>query len=300
VPITSGDLLASLPDFFSAMDQPSVDGLNTFVVSRAVSECGFKVVLSGLGGDELFGGYPSFTRARSIAPLWRLPPSMRAVGASAALSLGGVRGQRVRAALLERSPAEAAYRASRTLFDEEQISRLCGSSDGAGAAPDVALQGSEVNLMQQVSALELDGYMRNTLLRDSDVFSMAHGLELRVPFVDAGVAATAFMVAGLSAGDRMRPKEILVGAMGDILPPGILDAPKRGFTLPFETWLRGEMRDEVGSVLTGPVAASVGLDSTVVADVWNAFQAKTRGVNWSRPWALYTLARWASLNRMSQ
>ena len=125
---------------------------------------------------------------------------------------------------------------------------------------------------------------------------MAHSLELRVPFVDVKVARAAFAAAGSAKWDRSLPKQLLIDAVKDLLPPGHLDRPKRGFTLPFQRWMRSEMFGEVDSVLTGEGLQETGLDSAATGAIWQQFQSRRPGVNWSRPWALYTLARWASLN----
>ncbi len=300
--LSGQDLLNALPDVFAAMDQPSLDGLNTFVVSRAVRQFGIKVVLSGLGGDELFGGYPSFQRARFISPLWKMPAVTRQAGAAGTSLIGDLRAQRMRAVMSEENPAFASYRASRTLFGEMQLQRLTGSRYPGGMgmqrSPD-DVDVSELNLMQQVSLYELTGYMRNTLLRDSDVFSMAHALELRVPMVDLQVARVAAAASEAMKVKRNSPKPILVEAVRDLLSPETLNRPKKGFTLPFETWMRNEMFTEVDSVLRSPHLQSVGLDRSAVAEVWSQFQSRRPGVNWSRPWALYTLVRWAAQNGLA-
>ena len=301
--LSGQDLLNALPDVFAAMDQPSLDGLNTFVVSRAVRSFGIKVVLSGLGGDELFGGYPSFNRARLLAPLWKMPTVMRHAGAVGASPIADLRAQRMRAVMSEENPAFAAYRASRTLFGEKQLQQLTGSRYRRGTGmsrhpDDVAV--SQLTLMQQVSLYELTGYMRNTLLRDSDVFSMTHALELRVPMVDLKVARVAAAAGEAMKIRRGSPKPVLVEAVRDLLSPETIERPKRGFTLPFETWMRSEMFDEVNSVLTSLRTGSVGLDQAAVAQVWRQFQQRKPGVNWSRPWALYTLLRWAAQNGLAE
>jgi asparagine synthase (glutamine-hydrolysing) len=136
--------------------------------------------------------------------------------------------------------------------------------------------------------------MRNTLLRDSDVFSMAHGLELRVPFVDTAVAAASTAVGDSLKLDRRRSKPLLLDALGDLLPPEVWDRPKQGFELPFARWLRTELRSEVGAALGAPDRlARVGLDADVVRGVWEGFLAGAPGLTWSRPWAIFTLVRWA-------
>ena len=301
--LSGQDLLNALPDVFAAMDQPSLDGLNTFVVSRAVRSFGIKVVLSGLGGDELFGGYPSFQRARFMSHLWKMPAVMRQAGAFGASPIADLRAQRMRAVMSEENAAFAAYRASRTLFGEKQLERLTGErypgGTGMQRVPD-DVDMDRLSLMQQVSLYELSGYMRNTLLRDSDVFSMAHALELRVPLVDLQVARAACAAADAMRLRRGGPKPILVEAVRDLLSPETINRPKKGFTLPFETWMRNEMFSEVDSVLTGIHTEAIGLKRSAVAEVWSQFQSRRPGVNWSRPWALYTLVRWAAQNGLAE
>jgi asparagine synthase (glutamine-hydrolysing) len=231
-----------------------------------------------------------------------MPAVMRQAGAVGASPIGDLRAQRMRAVMSEENAAFAAYRASRTLFGEKQLEALTGSRypNGTGmqrVPDDVDIE--RLSLMQQVSLFELTGYMRNTLLRDSDVFSMSHALELRVPLVDLHVARAACAAADAMRLKRGGPKPILVEAVRDLLSPETINRPKKGFTLPFETWMRNEMFKEVDSVLTGVHTENVGLKRSAVADVWQQFQSRRPGVNWSRPWALYTLVRWAAQNGLA-
>lgn len=287
IPLSGERLLQALPHAFAAMDQPSMDGLNTYVVSGAVREHGLKVVLSGLGGDEMFAGYPSFSRARALTRLW--PSSRMARRAlSAAIELGGgVRAQKLALMLSQPSPATAAYRGSRALFGDRHVHALVGCSPpGDVASP------PHGSTLQQVTWLEATGYMRNTLLRDSDVFSMAHGLELRVPFVDVEVVKAVNAISDRVKSLGRVTKPLLVSALSDLLPAAVWDRPKQGFTLPFAIWLRGALRDAVHAELSGPGVASVGLDPLAVKEIWNGF-VSGGAIGWSRPWALYTLVRWA-------
>jgi asparagine synthase (glutamine-hydrolysing) len=292
IPLGGADLLAALPDAFAAMDQPTLDGINTYVVSRAVRAHGTKVVLSGLGGDELFGGYPSFRRARALSRYARLPAPVKATAAHLASRMGGVRGAKVALGLRRGSPADAAYLASRTLFGDRQVADLC--RDHAVALDHAP---SSLTLLQRVSWRELTGYMRNTLLRDSDVFSMAHGLELRVPLVDREVASAAFSVADALKVSRSVSKPLLVAALGDLLPREVWDRPKQGFVLPFADWMRGPLATEVESALgDADRLAALGIEPARARDVWASFVRGEPGMTWSRPWALYSLVRWATVN----
>jgi asparagine synthase (glutamine-hydrolysing) len=288
ISLTAGDFRDALPAAFAAMDQPSMDGLNTYVVSRGVRERGVKVVLSGLGGDELFAGYPSFRRALRLSRLSPLIAPVRGLARRFARGVGGARAGKLELLLRPSSPARAAYEASRTLFTDEQIRRL-GSrlTETPAEAPPPGL-----SLLQQVSWHELRGYMRDTLLKDSDVFSMAHGLELRVPFVD-----TAVLAASLAVHDDLKlapglNKPLLLSAVREKLPPLAWDRPKRGFTLPFEDWMRGPLRAELDAAFRGDRLASFLGEPRAALEVWKAFLARRPGTTWSRPWALYTLARW--------
>ncbi|HEY4954482.1 MAG TPA: asparagine synthase (glutamine-hydrolyzing) [Gemmatimonadaceae bacterium] len=300
--LSASDLLNALPDAFAAMDQPSLDGLNTYVVSRAVRAYGIKVVLSGLGGDELFAGYPSFRRASALASLWRLPADIRKIGTAGASRFRDARMQRIGDMLREETPAFGAYVGSRTLFGRQQIRGLTGSFTAKPGSPFDEAELDRVTAMsvlQQVSFYEITGYMRNTLLRDSDVFSMAHGLELRVPFVDRRVAHAAFVAPDARKLKRGVAKPLLVDAMGDLLPASLLNRAKQGFTIPFQRWMKSELADEIDAVLESSGTSAVGLEKTGVRGVWNDFQRGRPGINWSRPWALYTLLRWARHNDVS-
>jgi asparagine synthase (glutamine-hydrolysing) len=292
IPLGGQDLLSALPAAFGAMDQPTLDGVNTFVVSEAVRAHGTKVVLSGLGGDELFAGYPSFRRARALARYARMPSGARTLAARAVSRVRGVRAEKVALGLRVGSPADAAYLASRTLFGERQASELAA----AGAIATESAPHS-LTVLQRVSWRELTGYMRNTLLRDSDVFSMAHALELRVPFVDREVASAAFAAADSVKLSRGMSKPLLVDATRDLLPDEVWNRPKQGFVLPFADWMRGALAREVQTTLgDADRLHAIGIHPEAAHAVWSAFVGRQPGVTWSRPWALYSLVRWATAN----
>lgn len=286
--LLSGDEVRdALPDAFAAMDQPSLDGFNTLALSRAVRDHGFRVVLSGLGGDELFCGYPSFRRAQRLGRIGR--PAGRLLRRLTPLL--GVNGRSAKAALLfsELDPPRDAYVASRTLLAPTARRALLAVDPPALRQAPVGL-----TLLQASSWYELTGYMRNTLLRDSDVFSMSCGVELRVPFVDAEVAAASLRVSDTLKLAGGRGKAILVDAFRDLLPRVAWERPKRGFTLPFAEWMRGPLAQPIGKALGDARRVSrVGLDPTGVARLWSDFEAGRGAVSWSRPWALFTLLRWA-------
>jgi asparagine synthase (glutamine-hydrolysing) len=182
--------------------------------------------------------------------------------------------------------------ASRSVFGGQLLEKLCGKRATREAAP---LTG--VGVLQQVSLLELTGYMRETLLRDSDAFSMAHALELRVPFVDREVMGAAFAGVDCFELSDGEPKPLLAAAVRDLIPEDVWNRPKQGFVLPFADWMRGPLASEVGNALgDADRLDAVGLHPATVRDVWSRYLRGDAGMTWSRPWALYALVRWSMAN----
>jgi asparagine synthase (glutamine-hydrolysing) len=289
-------LLEILPEAIASLDQPTMDGINTFVVSSAVKSKGITVALSGLGGDELFAGYPSFRRALRFAEM--SPLSKRVLRAASGLGQVALNGsvQRHKFWQLANSGgrAEDVYRISRQLFSADAVTRITGRNGGKHTRNG---NRDDADIVNAISRLELSGYMTNTLLRDTDAMSMAHSLEVRVPFVDTKVVDYVLSLPGeWKAPSRVGPKPLLADTVGDLLPREFLNRPKMGFTLPFEKWLQGSLRGEVGSVLE---MTGRGLDVQAIREVWRRFLERPRAVGWSRPWSLYVLARWCVVNGVS-
>ena len=234
---------ALFEDFVAAADQPSIDGLNTHAVSKVVRDRGLKVALSGVGGDELFGGYKSFRRVPQLTRLHRALQSAGingAAGAAASLS-GGAKGRRVREWLAGSATIARGYEMFRGIFtcaESQQLVRyfLDCDVDESTRLPDVAA----ADAGDQISALELSRYMRNQLLRDADVMSMAWGVELRVPFLDTAVFDT---MRTIPADLRLQPAKRLLTAAVPELPEWIVNQPKRGFLFPIEKWIGAEWSD---------------------------------------------------------
>jgi asparagine synthase (glutamine-hydrolysing) len=295
VEMTDNGTLAELPGAIEAMDQPTVDGINTFIVSQAARRAGLTVALAGIGGDELFAGYPSFRR---IVPLEVMRKRLRGPAASlAGIAVRGLyrdsdRGRKLGRWLRESDPNLDVSGLERELFSPETARALAGTAwaDWSSSSESFVDWTDRINAL---SAAELTGYMRNTLLRDSDFMSMAHSLEVRVPFVDHELAGYVGNLPGSWKLDGRRPKPLLVEALADLLPRAVIDRPKMGFTFPWDEWLRGGLRSEVEQILLdqssgGPLADR--LDPAAVEDVWRRF-LRGRG-GWSRAWALYVLKRW--------
>jgi len=286
-----------------------MDGVNTYFVSRETRAAGVKVALSGLGGDEVFAGYSSFRsvpRAERFAQIWkRLPGPVRGSVAAAFAALAPASDQNRKLALLARSNGRVLhpYFVTRMLFTPGQRDGLYPSVDAATTAAADASQCDHLRISRQldpvnrVSYLESRCYMLNTLLRDADFMSMSQGLEVRVPLIDHQLAKAVLALPGAWKVNGT-PKKLLVEALGGSLPDEIVHRPKRGFTLPFEHWMRQELRPEIESVLSaerissGPLGGL--LDSMQARQVWKDFLRGT--VSWTRPWSLYVLQRWCELH----
>ncbi|KAF3889668.1 MULTISPECIES: asparagine synthase (glutamine-hydrolyzing) [Nostocales] len=252
--VTASAAKELLPKFLDAIDQPSIDGFNTFCVSKVARESGTKVVLSGLGGDELFAGYQSFVKIPQMVAkskqLKAIP--MLATSAGTALAHWGVPPKIKRLGdFLRGSPSSStAYRSFRGIFSHTEA---CTLAHQYVESPPTSFhwenylnnQQLTFTLEDEVSFLELSCYMRNQLLRDSDVMSMAWGLELRVPLVDSSLLEA---VAPIPSNLRLAfGKKLLIAAVPN-LPDWVVNRPKRGFFFPYEQWMAGEWRDYFSNI----------------------------------------------------
>jgi len=305
ITISQNDVLAAIPAALRAMDLPTMDGINTYFVSRETRAAGVKVALSGLGGDEIFAGYSSFRtipRAERFGRTWKhVPRALRGSLASIFSSLAPQSDQNRKLATLARANGRILhpYFLTRTLFTPNQTDDLFPSADisvrqVATASQCANLRRAEgLDPVNRVSYLESRCYMLNTLLRDGDVMSMSQGLEVRVPLIDHQLAKTVMALPGASKLNGT-PKKLLVEALDGSLPDEIVHRSKRGFTLPFEHWMKQELRAEIEPVLTakhfdaGPLAGM--LNGQSVQRVWEDFLSGT--MSWTRPWSLYVLERW--------
>jgi asparagine synthase (glutamine-hydrolysing) len=302
VHLTEQRLLELLPQGIASLDQPTMDGINTYVVSKAVKDAGITVALSGLGGDELFAGYATFRRALRMQSISGFAKRvLRSTSGMGQAVFGGSVPQRKfwQLAASDGSP-EAVYSITRQLFSLEEAGRISdcglriGDSQFAIRNPTSEISVDPVNA---ISLLEMRGYMTDTLLRDTDCTSMAHSLEVRVPFVDVEVVRYVVGLPGEWKVNGGRPKPLLADAVEDLFPPGFFGRPKMGFTLPFEKWTRSRLQDDISSVLDDEgMVSRAGLRRREVGAMWRRFLSNPKSVGWSRPWALFVLARWCELN----
>ena len=243
--VTRAEFEQDLPRILDAMDQPSVDGVNTWFASKAAAERGYKVVLSGVGGDELFCGYPSFRQIPRMAALGRAVaaiPGARSLLSAPCAWLARYRSQPKFAAIPEwMDSLEGGYFLRRALFLPGELSALMGEEPAREGLARLSGTPPGMNLAQArdgaaaVGLLESIHYLRNQLLRDSDWASMGHSLELRTPLVDAKVLeALGLWVTGFAGGAG---KAMLARSPEKPLPDAVINRPKTGFGLPMAAWL---------------------------------------------------------------
>ena len=306
ITVSQADFFAAIDPAIRAMDQPTIDGINTYFVSERTRAAGVKVALSGLGGDEIFAGYSSFRtvpRMEKFAePLRRVPAIARSVSANIFSALTPTNDQNRKFSALVQNGGSGVqpYFLARMLFTQVMQNELlrtanidCGAFRCAERPlTEAGCRAQSLDPVNRVSYLEARCYMLNTLLRDADCMSMAHGLEVRVPLIDHRMARIVLALPGSWKLDGRTPKPLLVHALRGQLPDEIIHRPKRGFTMPFEHWLRAALRPVMEGSLReiGDGALGTLINEPAACRVWQDFLAGR--TSWSRPWSLYVLQRW--------
>lgn len=290
------DFLQMIPDALAAMDHPSGDGPNTWVVSKMTKEAGITMALSGLGGDELFGGYPIFNRMVTLEQrkwLWHLPLSLRKAAGKALMALKpGVASTKVmRLMTMKNYHFEEAFAISRQALMDPQLAGILRSSSLPEHNPVRWLRQNKVNetgeVLSRVSVAEMTTYMQNVLLRDSDQMSMAHALEVRVPFLDHELVE--YVLSLPDAFKRpVTPKKLLVDSLPDLLPDYIVNRPKMGFVFPWRDWLKGVMHDFADQRIRTLAQREMFYEPGVL-DIWHRFLKGDPSVTFSRVWPLVVL-----------
>lgn len=259
IKITKQDFYDSLDDVFEAMDQPTIDGINTFFIARAAKQAGLKTVLSGLGADEIFLGYPHFRLAELLKKIQQLPlkPVFQFFSSSVAKSLFGDRYSKL--SYFANDDILSFYLGVRGLFTPQETAKILDINESEVNDFIINMETSDahrtsdvqrLNPVDLLSYLELKFYLQNQLLKDTDFMSMRHSIEIRVPFLDHKLVEYVSSLSSeskLSAlgGKNLKTKELkninkplLVEAVKDLLPQEIFARPKMGFTFPFQKWLQ--------------------------------------------------------------
>lgn len=306
--LTGSRVAGDLDRILGRMDQPTGDGINTWYASEAARAGGVTVALSGLGGDELFGGYPSFRTVPQLAgwlAWWRKVPGPLRRIALGRLRLGDTRRRKLADFLEFGTDASSLAALQRRVFDEPARMALLNpdvrriNAGGGPFHPELAGLSRELadtGTFELVSAWELRTYMADVLLRDSDVMSMGHSLELRVPFIDRPLIEWLWRQPAVFKETPHHPKASLAAALADLLPPGMADRRKQGFTLPFPLWMREELRPFLEETFSQASVGRSGMFSTpAVTKLWQGYLGNNDTREWSRVWSLAVLI--ACLNR---
>ena len=301
------DFLNMLPEALASMDHPSGDGPNTWVISKVTKEAGITMAMSGLGGDELFAGYDYFKRLYYLHKyryISKLPYNLKKIPAH----------------LLElTSPSTPIFKIMETLqlpswelIDSYPISRQILPDDKINqllinqVLPPNAVQSivgnqavfnTKSHYLSMISSAEISTYMQNVLLRDTDQMSMAHALEVRVPFLDYELIEYVLQVP-----DRYKyphtPKQLLVESMQQLLPKDFSHRRKMGFTLPWNYWMHDQLKPFCEHQLQS-LSKQEYFNSYGLMQFWKRFQNHDPLITWSRVWTLVALGNWLERNQIS-
>ena len=297
--ITDKQLFENFDYCLRAMDEPTFNGINTYFISKAAKEAGLTVTLSGLGGDELFCGYPGFRRIDKLnrfSAIWRrLPVPLRELLCNSYKTLTvDTTANRKIYDFLKKGYLRHPYFWTRMLFTGEEKIKL-SKRPFQIKTPESEEYGEldKFDIINQVSFLEIKNYMVDILLRDTDFMSMAHSLEVRVPLLDHKLVEFMFSIPGKLKMQGTVPKRLLINSLNSPLPEEVFQRAKMGFVFPFDCWLRGGLRQGIEDTLKekDDILGEF-LDQEAILGIWKKFLSQR--VSWQRPWALYVLKKWVN------
>lgn len=299
--LKADSFLDELTNALNAMDSPSGDGINTYVVSKAIKQSGLTVALSGIGGDELFAGYPffkQFIQLKRYQPFWSGTKWIR----EAATSVMGSSSRDNRLKHLLKAPGASIryfYPEFRRILSHEQLELLTKIDAYPGDTLDKQLLELPSSLetfplLSQVSIAEYLGYTQHTLLKDADQMSMANSLELREPFFDYELIEFV-----LNVPDKLKypsyPKQLLVESLKGLLPDEIVHRKKQGFVFPWNTWMKKELRDFCESHLKR-IAQRDFINGDHLMEHWKRFLKNDQSIRWMEIWLFVILEYWMEKN----
>ena len=299
--LSSSDFLIEIPTALKNFDHPSGDGLNSWIASKVASEQGINSIFSGIGGDEIFGGYPIFSRAKTlnkISSLWKTPYQIRNFTAKTVESLkSGSNIDKIAELLrLKKYSIEEIFLISRQVFNNNQLQNILN--------PDIqldnnltlsTLQNSNIKISKnqtysRITQLELISYVDNTLLRDSEQMSQPHNLSIYSPFLNKELIEYI-----ISLPDELKsygkPKQLLIDSFPQFLPNYIVDRPKMGFVLPWNLWLKKDLKPFVEERLSNIADWEI-FDKEEIFKLWNQFLNDNTNIPFSYIWILVVLSEW--------
>lgn len=301
IKLSPADFLKQLPEALAAMDHPGGDGPNTYIVSKATKERGITMALSGVGGDELFAGYDVFKRMSDLQKkswLNHVPRFGRVAAGQVIKWRKKDIGSEKIAELLAQPQINflSAYPRVRSLFTETELAKLVAPSAAFTSINKIisTIPQYQHQLLSAVSKAEIETYLPNILLRDADQMGMSVALEIREPFLDHQLVD---YVLGLKDELKFphRPKKLLVDSVGDLLPKDIWDRPKMGFTLPWQNWLKHELKDFCEKNISSLEKKRL-FKTGSMTSLWERFCKNDPHISWARVWHLIVLNDWIDRN----
>jgi asparagine synthase (glutamine-hydrolysing) len=295
--LSQESILKEIPRIFDTMDQPSSDGFNTYILSKAVKESGVTVAVSGLGGDELFAGYPLFRRLRNafsgIQMVKKIPRKLRSQLLKKLYPYAKTKRElTILFTLLYGNTLFDAYAAQRTVFFPHEIGNILSLDSCKETARHASIDNTD-DIINTISFFELTTYLRNTLLQDTDRMSMAHALEVRVPFLDHILVEKVFKIPGNLKINGAYPKKLLVDSVKNILPQECYKRAKMGFVFPFEVWLKGKLRAYCSEQFSPQNLKDIPvLNANAAISIWNDFAHGSRRYNYSSILSLLSFIHW--------
>ena len=301
------DFLASLPSALKSMDHPSGDGPNSWIVSRETKNQGITVALSGLGGDEVFAGYDVFSQIPKISErgwLLSFPKFLRSLMGTGLLAKSpGMKSAKTKEVLIsDYFDLEHLYPIFRKVLLDNQIKNLLpnamygNSVQGIIHDLDQYVEFQRLPVLSRIGIAEMSTYMQNVLLRDTDQMSMAHSLEVRVPFLDHELIEYAMHIPDYVKFPHS-PKKLLVESFKDLIPTEVSDRKKMGFVLPWEKWMRADLKQFCEERLT-IVKAMPNMNEKYLDQMWEAFLKEDPMFTWSRIWPIVVLGDWIIENEI--
>lgn len=299
------DFLNYIPNALNNMDHPSGDGPNSWVVSKFTKEEGVKMVFSGLGGDELFAGYKSFKRLKILNNLKFIQNSPKTLKNALSIGFnyfeGGLAAAKFEALMKMKSYnfKENYLLTRQTLLDSQLVKIFKSKYYNKKINQRISIKGynfENSHFLSKISIAEFDTYMNNVLLRDTDQMSMAHGLEVRVPFLDHN-----FVELILAINDKNKypktTKKLLIDSLQGLLPREIYDRPKMGFTFPWEKWLKNELFNFSDNLINS-LSKRKYFNEKEIKSLWFDFSNGSQRVSFSRLWPLIVLEYWLINNEI--
>ena len=312
IEILPDELLHNIEEPFKFMDHPSVDGINTYLIAKAVSDKGFKMAISGAGSDELFSGYPVFKNAWELNNkkwLFSFPPIIRKIAGQALVKYqASDKSKKINEILnLKLLDLNHFYPTFRKIFYSSDLKKLSKQKLNVNslypqqwALNELSFKkrGYSFSFLNKVSALEIETYLQNVLLRDADQMGMASSLEVRVPFLDHRLVEYV-----LSLSDDLKypnyPKQLLIDSTKGWIPDEIIHRKKMGFVFPWETWIKNELRNFCQNSLDSLENTSL-FNMKYVHSIWNSFLNGDNSVHWLQIWNLVVFGKWYSINDINK